>query len=80
MNRADQKVYGWRHQQLRRSWALRVEAGGVTCWRCGQRILSADRWDLGHDDWDRTRYRGPEHRRCNRATSGRVKVRHSREW
>jgi hypothetical protein len=26
-------------------------------------------WDLGHDDFDRTIYRGPEHQRCNRSSA-----------
>ena len=26
-------------------------------------------WDLGQDDYDRTVYRGPEHRRCNRSSA-----------
>lgn len=45
-----------------------VEAGGVLCWRCGALIDRRAPWDLGHDDVDRTKYRGPEHRACNRAT------------
>jgi hypothetical protein len=32
-------------------------------------ILPGQDWDLGHDDYDRSRYTGPEHRRCNRQTS-----------
>jgi hypothetical protein len=57
-----------------------VELGQDDCWRCGKPILPGDLWDLGHDDFDRDRYRGPEHRRCNRAAAGRVAVRRSRVW
>lgn len=63
--------YGGPHQRLRRVWKPLVESGRVSCWRCGQLIGARAPWDLGHDDNDRTRYRGPEHRKCNRATAGR---------
>ena len=63
--------YGRAHQRMRRDWAPLVEAGQVDCWRCGERIPSGDPWDLGHDDIDRAKYRGPEHQRCNRATRKR---------
>jgi len=43
-----------------------------TCWRpgCGKRIDPTD-WHLGHDDRDRSRYRGPECPSCNQATASR---------
>ena len=62
------------HRQLRKQWERYVNAGGVTCWRCGKTIERRSEWDLGHDDYDRTIYRGPEHRACNRATKGRDQV------
>jgi hypothetical protein len=72
--------YGWEHQQTRKEWAAAVDAGTVDCWRCGQPITPGQRWDLGHDDHDRTVYRGPEHLRCNRATNrrGRPRNRYTR--
>jgi hypothetical protein len=63
--------YGHRHQQLRKRWALRVAAGLVDCARCGLMIDPSEPWDLGHMDGDKSRYAGPEHRRCNRATASR---------
>jgi hypothetical protein len=70
--------YGSAHQTLRAGWTQRVAAGGVRCARCGLPIAPGEPWDLGHDDYDRRIWTGPEHRRCNRATSGRV--RRSRIW
>jgi hypothetical protein len=48
-----------------------VEAGNVICWRCGELIGADEPFDLGHDDQDRSQYRGPEHQGCNRATNRR---------
>ena len=35
--------YGSHHQRLRKAWAVKVEAGGVYCWRCGSRSTRANR-------------------------------------
>lgn len=72
--------YGGRHKQLRRTLVGVVAAGGVRCARCGEEIVPGSPWDLGHDDADRSRYTGPEHRACNRATMGRRDRRVSRRW
>jgi hypothetical protein len=71
--------YGHAHRQERARWEPTVKAGQAVCWRCGKRIRPGAPWDLGHDDHDRTQYRGPEHVGCNRATSGR-KTRKPRRW
>ena len=70
-----ERGYGAGHQALRADWQRRMDAGEqVICWRCADQgrphVVDPTRWDLGHDDNDRTQYRGPE---CygNRATSGR---------
>jgi hypothetical protein len=68
---SSRRGYGKRHKRLRAAWAPQVAAGGVCCARCGEPIVLGEPWDLGHDDYDRTKYRGPEHRACNRATAGR---------
>jgi hypothetical protein len=54
-----------------------VASGIVLCARCRKPILPGEPWDLGHNDYDRAKYNGPEHRRCNRA---KVKRRQSRDW
>ena len=46
-----------------------MAAGVVACARCGRWIAPSEPFDLGHVDGDRGRYAGPEHQRCNRATS-----------
>jgi hypothetical protein len=74
--------YGITHEKTRARWARSVKAGTVSCARCGYPISPDEPWDLGHVDGDKTRYSGPEHRRCNRATAGRTTefASFSREW
>lgn len=64
-----ERGYGPEHRKRRKRWAKRVEAGGVRCWRCDHPINPDDQWDLGHDDRDRTIWRGPECIPCNRGTA-----------
>jgi hypothetical protein len=66
-----QRGYGIEHKRRRRRWAREVAAGLVHCARCGGFIYPDEPWDLGHVDGDRSRYSGPEHRACNRATAAR---------
>jgi len=63
--------YGPGHKLERERWRPKVEAGGVECWRCHEPIDPSGPWDLGHDDNDRSKYKGPEHPVCNRRTNGR---------
>jgi hypothetical protein len=79
--------YGAKHQKKRRVAARAVAQGTVDCWRCGLPIQPGQMWDLGHDDDDRTAYKGPEHAKAadcpaggNRATAGRRKPKFSRRW
>lgn len=88
MARTADHGYGASHQRRRKREAKLVEAGKAICWRCGQPIKllpsgEPEPWDLGHDDNDRTKYMGPEHQGCNRATKGHrttIIVDTSREW
>jgi hypothetical protein len=71
-----QRGYDARHDQLRRWWQGRLDAGqAIYCWRCltqGRRtLIDPKAWHLGHDDEDRSRHRGPECVPCNTATAGR---------
>lgn len=58
------KQYGYVHRAERNHWDAFVQAGEVSCARCGRLIPPGTIWHLGHD------HRGngpslPEHRRCN---------------
>lgn len=68
--------YGAAHRRLRGMWKHRIKQGGVTCWRCGEQLpadIPDNAWDLGHDDKDRSKYRGPEHSAgCNRSAAGKA--------
>lgn len=86
-----ERGYGNEHRRLRKKWVPIVASGGVRCARgadckfaeagIGGLIVPGQSWDLGHDDQDRTRYIGPEHSTCNRATTGRQSsTSYSREW
>ena len=80
-NRAADKARGkrahgsgsdWAHTALRRSYQQRMDASECfTCWRCWPPIDPAH-WHLGHDDVDRSRYRGPECPPCNLSAAGRL--------
>lgn len=80
-----ERGYDDAHRRARANAEHAVARGGVRCARgadCFWAELVAGRWvggfiepgspwDLGHVDGDKSRYAGVEHRRCNRATSGR---------
>jgi hypothetical protein len=69
-----QRGYGADHDRLRAAWQRELDNGAIIyCWRpdCDRRI-DPTAWHLGHDDHDRTIYRGPECVPCNTATAGRV--------
>ena len=63
--------YAGSHPRIRRGVKAVVDAGGVVCWRCGLPIEPGSKWQLGHDDYDRRVYRGPEHVLCNLRAAGR---------
>lgn len=71
-----QRGYDAAHDRLRADYQRRMDAGeSFTCWRRGPRCtvtIDPKRWRLGHDDIDRTKYRGPECVPCNQATAGRI--------
>ena len=80
LGKTNDRGCGRQHQLLREAYKQRMARGEqFTCWRCGGWVDPAQPWDLGHDDHDRSVYRGPEHRgrECtavgggNRATAGR---------
>lgn len=66
-----ERGYGKGHVALRKRWAIRIAQGNVKCARCHELIAPGAQFHLGHNDFDRTQYSGPEHPGCNTATAGR---------
>lgn len=64
--------YDASHKRERERWKPLVESGQVKCWRCRQWIQPGTHWQLGHDDRDRTIWRGPEHRHCNLSAAAKL--------
>lgn len=57
------------HRAMRKVLGELVAAGRGFCWRCGRHIPPGGRWHTGHDDYDRSRYRGVECPPCNLKTA-----------
>lgn len=66
-----ERGYTAAHQRERAQWKRILDRRPWPCARCGEWIQIGDAWDLGHDDHDRSKWVGPEHPACNRATAGR---------
>lgn len=68
-----QRGYGSHHRKIRDHYQAIIDSGeAVYCWRpdCGKQLFGRD-WHLGHDDDDRTKYRGPECIKCNTSAGGK---------
>jgi hypothetical protein len=64
--------YGARHQAERKRWDALVQAGIVTCARCGFLIEPGTRgWHLDHAE-DRLGWLGPSHASCNLRAAGQL--------
>ena len=61
--------YGPKHKKARAAMKLWVDTGLASCTRCGRYIDPHEPWDADHTE-DRTDYRGPAHRTCNRRAGG----------
>ena len=68
----NQRGYGPRHKRARAEAKKVVDRGEAYCCRCGRWIdpslrdaRGLEMWELDHTD-DRSGYRGPAHRSCNR--------------
>lgn len=71
--------YDAAHDREAKAWRERVARGErVTCWRCGLPITDPNDCHLGHDDFDRSITRGPEHgRACNLSAAGKARHRYT---
>jgi hypothetical protein len=71
--------YGSQHQKLRK--ALLAKAYGQPCSRCGLPMLPGQALHLDHDDYDRTKWRGFSHAKCNlRAAAKKARAIQLKRW
>lgn len=77
MPTTSERGYGAEHKRERERCRPLVESGQAICWRCNRLIPggAGAQFDLGHDEVDRTVYRGPEHVKCNRGATARLRIR-----
>lgn len=59
------------HRAARAAMKARVDAGDGWCWRCGRHLPPGSRFHAGHDDNDRSVYRGAECPPCNLKAAAR---------
>lgn len=59
------------HRAMVQAVKAAVAAGRAYCWRCGRHLPPGSKAHAGHDDHDRTRYRGPECPSCNLSAAAR---------
>lgn len=78
--------YGRTHRTTRAALVAQLHRDGyLVCWRCGGEVVTESDLHVGHDDWDGSVTRGPEHARCNlqaaaAKTNGTSRRPRSREW
>jgi hypothetical protein len=80
--------YDYNHRQIRARLVPLVAKGGWICTRYGHAQFpdcpgeipahhpshASQVWQLGHDDWDKSRYTGPEHKACNQRAGGLKRI------
>lgn len=59
------------HRDAVKAVKAQVAAGNAHCWRCGRYLPPGSKVHAGHDDHDRTVYRGPECAPCNLKAAAR---------
>lgn len=76
-----QRGYDAEHDRVGVEYQRQLDAGQrFDCWRCHMPLTGTVRgrdWMLGHCDADRAKHHGPEHPRCNLATTGRTGCPHA---
>jgi DNA-directed RNA polymerase subunit RPC12/RpoP len=59
------------HKQQVAAVKALVASGRAFCWRCGRHLPPGSKAHAGHDDHDRSRYRGAECPPCNLSAAAR---------